>query len=155
MSFSSTKQRQIMGCFATGVTLVTTRADEDIWAMTANAVLSLSLSPPRILVAVDRRNRMCEYMSRARCFALNILTQKQEEISNLFAKPGPKNFSALELKESETGAPILNNSLAFLDCTIVEILPGGDHSMFIGEPVAGEVGEGQPLLFFRGKYEKL
>lgn len=155
MVFDSQMQRQIMGHFGTGVTLVTTRSGEDIWAMTANAVLSLSLDPPRILVAVDRDNRMHTFLSKGKCFAVNVLTNKQKDISNRFATPGPKDFSDLALTTGQTGAPILDEALASLDCRVVEILSGGDHDMFIGEPVSGEVGEGQPLLFFCGKYVEM
>ena len=155
MVFDPQRQRQIMGRFATGVTLVTTRSGDDIWAMTANAVLSLSLDPPRILVAVDRSNRMHEFLTKGKCFAVNVLTREQEEISNRFATPGPKDFSDLKLTKAQTGAPVLGDVLAFLDCRVVETLAGGDHDMFIGEPVAGEVREGHPLLFFCGKYTEL
>ena len=73
MTFDSKLQRKIMGCFATGVTLVTTRSGDDIWGMTANAVMSLSLDPPLILIAVDRRNAIQKYLRDGQCFAVNML----------------------------------------------------------------------------------
>ena len=152
MAFDSKLQRQIMGRFATGVTLLTTRFDEDISGMTANAVMSLSLQPPRIVVAVDKRNSMHKCLTQGKCFAVNVLQADQEEISRRFAASGPKDFSGLELTLAETGAPILVDALAFVDCRLVEILPGGDHDMFIGEPVAGETRDGEPLIFYGGKY---
>ena len=152
MAFDSILQRQIMGRFATGVTLLTTRFDEGILGMTANAVMSLSLEPPLVVVAVDKENSMHECLTQGECFALNMLRADQEEISRRFAVSGPKDFSGLELTVAETGAPILVDAIAFVDCRLVEILPGGDHDMFIGEPVAGKTRDGNPLIFYSGKY---
>ena len=152
MAFDSKLQRQIMGRFATGVTLLTTRFDEGILGMTANAVMSLSLEPPLVVVAVDKENSMHECLTQGKCFALNMLRADQEEISRRFAVSGPKDFSGLELTVAETGAPILVDAIAFVDCRLVEILPGGDHDMFIGEPVAGKTRDGDPLIFYGGKY---
>ena len=145
-------QRHVMGRFATGVTLLTTRFDEGILGMTANAVMSLSLQPPQIVVAVDKKNSMHECLIQGKCFALNILRVDQEEISRRFAISGPKDFSGLSLTAAETGAPILVDAIAFVDCKLVEILPAGDHDMFVGEPVAGEVRDGEPLIFYGGEY---
>ena len=153
--FDSALQRQIMGRFATGVTLVTARSDEKILGMTANAVLSLSLDPPLILVSVNKKNQMRKFLKKSNCFAINVLRDDQEEISRRFATPGPKDFSDLELVESKTGSPVLVNALAFIDCQIVQVVPGGDHDMFIGKPLAGEIRDGNPLIFYSGQYTQL
>ncbi len=155
MAFDPILQRQIMGRFATGVTLVTTRDGENISGMTANAIMSLSLDPPLIVVSVDCQNNMHACLIEGKCFAINVLKQDQEEISRRFAAPGPKDFSDLELTVAETGAPILVDALAFVDCRLVEVASGGDHDMFIGEPVAGETHDGQPLIFYSGQYTQL
>ena len=152
MAIDSMRQRQVMGRFATGVTLLTTRFDEGILGMTANAVMSLSLEPPLIVVAVDKKNSMHECLVQGKRFALNMLRADQEEISRRFAISGPKDFSGLKLTTAKTGAPILVDAIAFVDCKLVEILPAGDHDMFIGEPVAGEVRDGEPLIFYGGEY---
>jgi flavin reductase (DIM6/NTAB) family NADH-FMN oxidoreductase RutF len=152
MAIDSMLQRQVMGRFATGVTLLTTRFDEGVLGMTANAVMSLSLEPPLVVVSVDKKNSMHECVMRGKCFALNMLRADQEEISRRFAISGPKDFSGLRLTAAETGAPILVDAIAYVDCKLVEILPGGDHDMFVGEPIAGEVREGEPLIFFGGEY---
>jgi flavin reductase (DIM6/NTAB) family NADH-FMN oxidoreductase RutF len=144
-----------MGRFATGVTLVTARSDEKILGMTANAVLSLSLDPPLILVSVNKKNQMRKFLKKSNCFAINVLRDDQEEISRRFATPGPKDFSDLELVESKTGSPVLVNALAFIDCQIVQVVPGGDHDMFIGKPLAGETRDGNPLIFYSGQYTQL
>lgn len=152
MAIDSMLQRRVMGRFATGVTLLTTRFDEGILGMTANAVMSLSLEPPLIVVAVDKKNSMHECLSQGKCFALNMLRAEQEAISRRFAVSGPKDFSGLSLTKAETGAPILVDAIAFVDCKLVDILPAGDHDMFVGEPVAGEVRDGEPLIFYGGEY---
>lgn len=155
MAFDAMEQRRIMGHFATGVTVITTHRDGELHGMTANAVTSLSLDPPLVLVAVDLRSQMLEFLQHGNCFAMNILEADQEAISGRFAAPGPKDFSDLEIKTAVTGAPILTAALAFVDCRLSEVLRGGDHDIFIGEIVAGDAREGQPLLYYKGKYAQL
>jgi flavin reductase (DIM6/NTAB) family NADH-FMN oxidoreductase RutF len=155
MAFDSKKQRKIMGQFATGVTIVTTGGDGGQHGLTANAVASLSLDPPLVLVAVDKRASTLDYLKKNRCFAVNILRGDQEEISRRFATPGPKDFSDLKITTASTAAPILPGCLAYVDCRVVDILPGGDHEIFIGEIVEGECQGGDPLLYHGGGYRRL
>jgi flavin reductase (DIM6/NTAB) family NADH-FMN oxidoreductase RutF len=155
MAFDSAMQRKIMGHWATGVTVVTTDGKAGSHGLTANAVASLSLDPPLVLVAVDKRAATLDYLKKNGCFAVNILRLDQEEVSRRFATPGPKDFSDLNIITSVTGSPILADCLAFLDCRVAEILPGGDHEIFVGEIVAGEHQGGEPLLHFSGSYRRL
>lgn len=155
MSIDPALQRQIMGRFATGVTVVTMKAGETLWGMTANAVTSLSLDPPLVLVCVDKGTQTHGYLNEAGGFAMNILADDQEEISNRFATPGPKEFSDLDFSEGQSGAPLLAGTLGYVDCRLKEVLPGGDHDIFVGEIVDGQEGEGRPLLFFSGRYAAL
>jgi flavin reductase (DIM6/NTAB) family NADH-FMN oxidoreductase RutF len=155
MVFDSREQRRIMGRFATGVTVASTRVGDQTWGMTANAVTSLSLNPPLVLLCVGREGQSCAMFRQAGCFALNILRADQEDLSNRFAFAGPKDFSGLSTAVASTGAPILDGALGWLDCKVVQILPGGDHEIFVGEIQAGGVGEGQPLLYYGGKYSRL
>ena len=155
MAFDPMLQRQIMGRFATGVTVVTTRYGEQTSGMTANAVMSLSLDPPLVVVSVDRQSNMHGHLTQGQCYAINVLKHDQEELSRRFAKPGPKDFSDLKLTVAETGAPIFVDVLAYVDCRVVEVVPAGDHDMFIGEPVAGETYGGEPLIFYSGQYAQL
>jgi flavin reductase len=153
--FDSKLQRMIMGRFATGVTVVTTGSDGDFSGLTANAVASLSLTPPLVLVAVERSAHSHEYLLRHRNFAMNILAATQEHLSQRFATRGPKVFTDLEFITGASGAPILAGTLGYVDCQVTEILPGGDHDIFVGEILAGEAHEGTPLLYFGGKYRAL
>lgn len=155
MPFDSKLQRTIMGRFATGVTVVTTGCDGNYSGLTANAVASLSLNPPLVLVAVEKRAHSHEYLMRDRVYAMNILAADQEHLSQRFATPGPKNFADLEFTIGESGAPILAGTLGYVDCRVKEILPGGDHDIFVGEILAGEARDGKPLLYFGGKYRAL
>lgn len=155
MAFDSMDQRRIMGHFATGVTVVTTWYENQPQGMTANAVASLSLEPPLILVSVDVKAQMNTCLKASDCFAVNILTEEQEELSVRFAKHGPKDFAGIDYRTEATGSPVFERSLAYVDCRVASVLPGGDHDIFIGEIVAGGTWEGRPLLFYGGKYGSL
>ena len=144
-----------MGKFATGVTVASTKVGDETWGMTANAVTSLSLDPPLVLLAVVRESQSHAKFKAGGCFALNILTSDQEAISTRFASAGPKDFGDLETTTGTTGAPILVGCLGWVDCKLVDVLSGGDHDIFVGEVLAGDTGEGQPLLFYSGKYAQL
>ena len=109
-----------------------------------------------MLVAVDKRAHSYSEISANGCYAVNILARDHEELSRRFATPGPKDFSGFKWKTAVTGVPILEDAQGYIDCRLYEVLPGGDHDIFIGEIVAGEAREdGHPLLYFSGKYRVL
>jgi len=158
MAFDSKQQREIMGRFATGVTVIGTPAPgegDGTYGMTANAVTSLSLDPPLVLVCVQKGNQMHGHLSGSRCFSMCILSEEQQDVSDRFAFKGPKDFSGLETTTAETGAPILPDVLGWVDCRLLDTLAGGDHDIFIGEIVAGECRDGRPLLYAVGGYARL
>ena len=157
MPFDAALQRKIMGHFATGVTVVTTRVGDQMHGMTANAVTSLSLDPPLVLVCVEKRAAMFEHLRESRCFAMNILAENQQDISNRFAMKGPKEFGDLDWFAETTGAPILRQSLAYADCKVVDIAPGGDHDIFIGQILGGGLlnAAEKPLLYYAGAYRAI
>lgn len=155
MAFGGDEQRQIMGRFATGVALATSTFEDKPFGMTVNSVTSLSLDPPLVLISVNRENKMHKVLSDARVFALNLLTARQEKIARRFAANGPKDFSDLLTDVAETGAPVLKDSLAYIDCRVIQVVPGGDHDIFIGKCVAGEVHEAEPLVFYAGRFTQL
>ena len=155
MTIDSDTQRQIMGMFATGITVVSMRiSDDETWGMTANAFTSLSLDPPLVLVAV-KKGQTHENLQKAGHFAINILSADQQDISDRFAFTGPKDFSGLNTTTDVTGAPILQDTLGYVDCEIHEVLAGGDHDIFIVKIIGGKLGEGAPLLYFSGGYANL
>ena len=155
MKFDAKKQRHIMGKFATGVTVASTVVEGQNWGMTANAVTSLSLDPPLVLLAVGRDSQSHTMFQRGGCFALNILSADQEELSNRFASPAPREFEDLRTQVAETGAPILLDAIGWVDCKVVDVVPAGDHDIFIGEILAGHHQDGEPLLYFSGGYRRI
>ncbi|MFP6763245.1 MAG: flavin reductase family protein, partial [Planctomycetaceae bacterium] len=156
MAFDSGMQRKIMGHFATGVTVVTSGGEEPA-GLTANSVTSLSLDPPLVLFALAKKSGAQQAFRDSGCFAMSILSSAQQEISNRFAAPGPKEFSDLNTCTAETGAPILAESMGWVDCRLSEVLEGGDHDIFIGEIVAGDILQdgGEPLLYYAGGYREI
>lgn len=157
MPFDSLLQRKIMGHFATGVTVVTTRGGDQLHGMTANAVTSVSLNPPLVLVCVEKRAAMFEHLHHSKCFAMNILSAAQQPISNRFAMKGPKEFGDLDWFAGETGCPVFRQSIAYVDCRVVDIATGGDHDIFIGEIIGGGLlnASEQPLLYYSGAYRAI
>lgn len=148
-----------MGRFATGVTVVTTRLGGEVHGMTANAVTSVSLEPPLVLVCVDKTADTHDILARAGVFALNVLSREQERLSEHFSKKeteGAHRLDEFSHRAAATGAPILEGCLAYLDCRVTAQHPGGDHTIFVGEVVeAGSLRDGEPLLFYQGRYTKL
>ncbi len=155
MAFDQLDQRRVMGHFATGVTVVTTCYEDKPQGMTANAIASLSLTPPLVLVSVDVKAQMNTCLKASNSFTVNILTEEQEELSVRFARHGPKDFTGIAYRTGATGAPVFKEALAYVDCRIADILPGGDHDIFIGEIVTGGARQGRPLIFYEGGYGSL
>ena len=151
--------RSIIGHFATGVTVITAAAGEELQGMTANAVSSLSLDPVMVLICVDKGTHTHGVLERGGVFAVNILGEHQEQLSRIFAKRAEPELGTLRgqpFRIGETGAPILEDCMAFFDCRVADVLQGGDHSIFLGEVVdQGVVRDMKPLLFYRGKYHTL
>ena len=128
--------RQVMGHFATGVTVVTTRSQERLAGLTVNAFCSVSLNPPLILICVDLNSTTCPIIHESEVFAVNMLTEKQEELSRCFATSSAKRyeyFCCASYHIAATGAPIINDTLAFIDARVVAEYPGGDHVIFLGQ----------------------
>ena len=151
--------RSIIGHFPTGVTVITTAAGEELQGMTANAVTSLSLDPMLVLVCVDKGTHTHRVLEDGGVFVVNILGEHQEEVSRLFARRAEPEIGSLRGQRfilGETGAPILEDCLAFLECKVAYVHDGGDHSIFLGEVIEGGiVGDVRPLVFYRGRYHGL
>lgn len=149
--------RRVMAQFVTGVTVMTTRAGEAPHGMTANAVASVSLDPLLVLVCVDRTTHMARMVRESGVFALSILAADQEGLSNRFAdrdRPmGAAQFAGVPTATGTTGALVLAESLAWVDCRVWAIHDGGDHEIVVGEVVDLDVGRDVPPLgYFRSAY---
>lgn len=157
MSVDQLEFRRVMGHFATGVTVVTTHdGDGKLSGLTANAVASVSLEPPMILVCVDKTSDSYPMFGASNCFAVNILSNEQETLSRRFAKSGGDKFTGIGFRLGVTGAPLLSDTIAHLECTIRHAFDAGDHTIYVGEAVdVGVSSEEDPLLYFRGGYRNL
>jgi flavin reductase (DIM6/NTAB) family NADH-FMN oxidoreductase RutF len=159
MAIDAARYRQIIGHFATGVTVITTAHEGWLHGMTANAVASVSLNPLLLLVCVDKTANMHEQIAKAGRFAVNILTDDQEDISRTFAattEPEENALQGVAYRMGEHGSPIIDDALAHLECEVVDRAEGGDHTIYIGSVLSGELDEeGAPLLFYRGGYRRM
>jgi flavin reductase (DIM6/NTAB) family NADH-FMN oxidoreductase RutF len=146
--------RRTLGMFATGVTVLTTRVGEQVHGMTANAFMSVSLQPPLVLISIDRRARMGALLHQGTRFGVSVLEARQTGLSDRFA-----GRTAEELPDAtfevvhET--PLVEGALAHLVARVVRSYWGGDHSLFLGQVEFARYGEGRPLLFHGGRYERL
>jgi flavin reductase (DIM6/NTAB) family NADH-FMN oxidoreductase RutF len=156
MAFDGRELRRVMGTFCTGVTIITTRDDAGHpFGLTANAVTSVSLVPPLILACVDRKAESHAHFFTSKVFVVNVLSEEQEELSRRFAVSGGEKFTEVPCRPGRLGALVLDGTLAYLECRIVETHEGGDHVIHIGEVECGEFRGGRPLLFHQGKYARL
>lgn len=150
--------RRTVGRFATGVTVITVRAGETVHGMTANSFTSVSLEPLLLLVCIDRRARMAALIEAAGEFAVNVLSDRQEELSRHFAgsKSGPEPASLRFDRTDPERAPIIHGCLAAIRCRVERVVDGGDHIIVIGQVVAFRADEDEdPLLYFGGRYRWL
>lgn len=160
MSVTQADFRKAMGCFATGVTVITVDYEGEIHGMTANAFTSVSLDPMLVLVCVDHRAKTHAHLHARKRFGVNVLAEDQREISDYYARP----LRTHEKAEQEAGArfdrtnhgtPVLHGALAYLECRLHTVQDAGDHTIFIAEVEDVVVRDGDPLLYFRAKYRSI
>lgn len=149
-----------MGRFATGVTVVSARGI--CWeplGTTANAVTSLSLEPPMVLVCLQRSSATLAALRRAGFFGLNVLAADQRDVSETFARPGARTnvWKEIEAPEGRLGVPLVAGALATVECTVEDVLAGGDHEIVLGHVAAADcrAPDAAPLVFFGGSYSRL
>ena len=148
--------RDTMGHFATGVCVVTAVGPDGPAGLTTNAVSSLSLDPPLLLVCFDNESRTLPVVRAAGRFAVNVLRAGQEELAATFASKAlaAEKFAAVT-HTVDHGVPVLDDALAWLACDLLALHPGGDHTIGVGAVTQMEHGGGEPLLFFRGAFHAL
>lgn len=156
MSLAPSDFRKAMGCFATGVTIVTVDQDGEVHGMTANAFCSVSLDPVLVLVCVDQRARTHAHLHARKRFGINVLRSDQQAVSEYYARSTESHQHAEEagasFERTAHGTPVLGGGLAYLECRLHSTQQAGDHTIFIAEVEDVVVREGEPLLFFRGQY---
>jgi len=150
----SSEFRRILGHWVSGVSVVATvRKDGTFCGLTVNSVTSVSLNPPLILICVDRAADTHDCIVEAGIFSVNVLESGEERIARRFAAwEVDRKFEGIAFHAEVTGAPILDDALAFLDCRVHAQHAAGDHTIFVGEVVAGNAREGTPLIYYRGGY---
>lgn len=156
-SFSSRDFRDVMGSFATGVTVVTACSDTgDLVGMTANSFSAVSLEPPLVLFCIDRRANCFSVFNAASSFAVNVLTDSQTDVSAVFASTDDDRFAKVGSQIGVTGAPVIDGALASIECNVHARYDGGDHEIVVGHVQHMQMSEAEsPLLYFAGRYRTL
>jgi len=145
--------RDAMGKFATGITVITTEHEGEVYGMTANAFMSISLEPKLIAVSIDKSASMFDILPKTDTFAVNMLKEEQKYLAQIFAKQIEKDKEPTY--ESIDGTPVLEDTLASVVCKVYKEVEAGDHVIFIAEVTNLKLGEGSPVLYFDSNYEAL
>jgi 3-hydroxy-9,10-secoandrosta-1,3,5(10)-triene-9,17-dione monooxygenase reductase component len=145
--------REVFGRFATGVAVITSAGPASAGGMTANALCSLSLDPLLALVCFENRARTLPIVREAGRFAVNVLSAEQEPLAGVFASklPESEKLDAVAHRVHH-GMPVIDGVLAWAVCELRELIAGGDHTIAIGEVIDLGLGDGDPLLWYRGRY---
>ena len=148
-----TAYRRALGCFATGVAVVTTVDDRgNAVGITVSSFNSVSLDPPLVLWSIDLDARSYDTFINAEGFAVNVLSAEQKDVCERFATRGTDKFRGIDWKTGENGVPILPEYAAVFVCETENVLDGGDHKIIIGRVVDFEDRETEPLIFCRGDF---
>jgi flavin reductase (DIM6/NTAB) family NADH-FMN oxidoreductase RutF len=147
--------RDVIGHFATGVSVITARVDGADFGVTVSAVCSVSLEPPMLLVCLNRSSRTQGAVARAGSFGMNVLGRDQSELARTFASTRDDKFDGLGISYGSLGHPLLAGALAHVECSVAEQATGGTHTIFIAEVTHAERFDGEPLLYFRGQFGSL
>jgi len=153
--------RAVMGHFVTGITVVTALDGDRPNGITVNALSSVSLDPPLVMVALDRRRFLTPIVRAAGRYAVNILSEDQQALSDCFAgaavEPGRPDFCGAAWHRGATGLPLLDGAIATLECAVIETFSAGDHDLFIGEVevLGGSDANAMPLLYYRRRYLRI
>jgi len=156
MSITSEEYREVLRHFPSGVTIVTIKAGDKVHGLTVSAFASVSPEPPLVAVMIDQRHHAFPMLEEdSAVFAVNILRQDQEELSNRFAWVKDEDrFAVGDWTIAKTGAPVLADALAWMDCTIKERFPAGTHTIYVGQVQASAVPEPDtsPLVYWNRGY---
>jgi flavin reductase (DIM6/NTAB) family NADH-FMN oxidoreductase RutF len=151
--------QQAAGRFASGVTVVTTRASQGHYGVTASSFASLSLNPLLVTVSINRSSPLLGYVRTAEAFAVSVLSSDQQQVAAYFAARGRtpelSGFATVPTTAGQTGAPIIDGCLSWFDCAVEDLLPGGDHEILVGRVAAVGGRTGEPLVYWAGGYRAL
>jgi flavin reductase (DIM6/NTAB) family NADH-FMN oxidoreductase RutF len=144
-----------MSHFASGVTVVTTEYGGRAYGMTVASFASLSLRPPLVLVCIEQSVKTHDAIAGAGKFGVSILGSDQAAISSRFASRTDDKFAGVDLRRGALDLPLIAGALTTLECSLRDRLPGGDHTIFIGEVIEAQTRDGAPLLYFRSGYHEM
>jgi flavin reductase (DIM6/NTAB) family NADH-FMN oxidoreductase RutF len=148
--------RRVCAQFSTGITVITARDENGHpHGMTVNSFTSVSLDPPLVLVSIDLRNAILGHFLTSAYFAVNILAEDQQELSRRFSSASENRFHGVDWHPAESGVPLLEGALAYIECAVTQVMELGDHSVLIGEVRHAEYRAGKPLIFFDSSYRAL
>jgi flavin reductase (DIM6/NTAB) family NADH-FMN oxidoreductase RutF len=152
---SSAEFRDVIGCFATGVTVITTACDGRPCGTTASAISSVSVEPPTVLICMNRASSTGQAVERTGLFAINILGEGHGAVAARFATKDSDKFSGVPVVEGACGQPLLADAIAHLVCRVTSSMAAATHLVFLAEIEAGAAAEGTPLAYFRGCFGRL
>lgn len=155
MAIDEAKFKEAMSHFASGVTIVTTEKDGTPYGLTVASFASLSLRPPLVLVCIEASVKSHDAIAAAGVFGVSILAEDQADISGRFASKADDKFEGLDVRRGSLGVPLLEGAICTIECRVATQLPGGDHSIFVGEVIAAENAEGKPLVYYRSGYRQI
>jgi flavin reductase (DIM6/NTAB) family NADH-FMN oxidoreductase RutF len=159
MSLTTIEQhhfRRVCSKYATGITILTVLDSRGApQGMTVNSFTSVSLSPPLILVCIDRQTSILRHFLQGTRFGINVLHERQKELSTWFSRSGHDRFLGMAWSVGKTGAPILPEMLATIECEVTQMVEAGDHVVVIGAALHATWREGQPLIYFNSSYRSL
>ena len=156
MAIGTAEFRNALRNWASGVTVVTAKDREgNLHGITVSAFASVSLEPPLVLICIDKFTGSHHAFAEGPHFVVNILSDRQENLSRQFATPLLDKFDNVEFEKNLNGVPVLGGALCNLECRLVFSYEGGDHTIFIGEIEKAAVRDGKPLLYFQGNYADL
>jgi len=156
MALDPKEIRNVMGHFATGVTVITTKDKTGKpFGLTVNSFTSLSLNPPLLVVCIDKTVDCYSCFEESKLFGVNMLSEQQEELSRRFATKGIEKFEGIEWHMGENGVPLLDGTIGTIECNVAQSCEGGDHTIFLGEIVSATASGDRPLIFFKGKYSRM
>jgi flavin reductase (DIM6/NTAB) family NADH-FMN oxidoreductase RutF len=155
MAVSPDDFRRALRKFASGVTIVTVSVDGELHGATASSFASVSLDPPLILVCLDKTSHTRELLLKEGSFAVNILGADQTEIARAFSLRGPKPFDRIRHHAGSQGAPLFDDSIAWIECKTERVVEAGDHDIVIGEVTSCDATDRMPLLYYEADYRSL
>ncbi|MFT8243976.1 flavin reductase family protein [Roseomonas sp. BN140053] len=148
--------RHVAGHWASGVAVITTRdAAGRLFGLTMSGVTSLSISPMQFLICVDNRSTSLPAILESEHFCINYLAAEQEQVSRTFAGKSEDKFATVPYRLLPSGTPAIDGALALIDCRIASSMPGGDHTIIVGDVLHAEASEREPLVHYRGRYRGL